>query len=93
MLATAASHKVQVGNTTDVMEGLAFGSRIDSGNAVLGFATSATSDTITLNRSTTGSVSIGEWVEIVDKATGVFHAKAFLTATGAAFATPFSAAV
>ncbi len=93
VLATSNSHKVQVGNSTDVMEGLAFGSRIDSGNAVLGFATSATSDTITLNRTTTGSVSVGEWIEIWDKATGVFHAQVFGTATGGAYATPFSAAV
>ena len=60
VLATSASHKVQVANASDFMIGLINGSRIDSGNAVLGFAaansgTVATnSDTITLNRSTTG---------------------------------------
>ena len=93
VLATSNSHVVKVGNGTDVMVGLAFGSRIDSGNAVLGFAASATSDTITLNRTTTGSVSLGETIEVVDVATGVFKVQAFLTATGGAFATPFSASV
>jgi hypothetical protein len=93
VLATAASHIVKVANATDVMVGLAFGSRIDSGNAVLGFAAGATDDTITLNRTTTGSVSKGEMIEVVDRATGIFDVKAFLTATGAAFATPFSATV
>lgn len=93
VLATSNNHIVKVGNATDVMVGLAFGTRVDSGNAVLGFATSATSDTITLNRTTTGSVSLGEWIEVVDMAAGVFSVKAFLSATGAAFATPFSATV
>jgi len=93
VLATSNNHIVKVGNSTDVMVGMAFGTRVDSGNAVLGFATSATSDTITLNRTTTGSVSLGEWIEVVDVASGVFRVKAFLSATGAAFATPFSATV
>lgn len=93
VLATSNNHIVKVGNATDVMIGLAFGTRTDSGNAVLGFATSATSDTITLNRTTTGSANLGEWIEVVDEATGVFSVRAFLTATGAAFATPFSATV
>lgn len=93
LLATSGSHIVKVGNATDVMTGLAFGTRVDSGNAVLGFSTSASSDTITLNRSTTGSVTLGEWIEVVDVAAGVFSVKAFLSATGGAFATPFSATV
>lgn len=93
VLATSVSHKVQVANGTDVMTGTLFGARIDSGNAVLGFAAQATSDTITLNRTTTGSVTLGEWFEVEDVAAGVFNVRGFLTATGAAFATPFSAAV
>lgn len=92
VLATSNSHKIQVvGN--DTMQGIILGSRVDSGNAVLGFAAGATSDTITLNRTTTGSVSLGEWVEVVDIAADLWQVSGVLTATGAAFATPFSAAV
>lgn len=93
VLATSASHKVQVANSSDTMIGLIEGTRVDSGNAVLGFAAQAASDTITLNRSTTGSVSLGEWIEVEDVATNLWAVKGVLSATGAAFATPFSAAV
>jgi hypothetical protein len=93
VLATSASHIVKVANSSDTMIGLAFGARVDSGNAALGFAAQATSDTITLNRTTTGSVSLGEWVEVTDVATNLWSVSASLTATGAAFATPFSATV
>lgn len=93
VLATSNSHIVKVANATDVFRGLILGSRVDSGNAVLGFATAADSDTITLNRTTTGSVSLGEWVEIEDFAAGFFLVRGVLSATGAAFATPFSAGV
>jgi hypothetical protein len=92
-LATSNSHIVKVANATDVFVGLILGSRVDSGNAVLGFAAGATDDTITLNRTTTGSVSKGEWVEVEDVATGFWQVKGILSATGAAFATPFSATV
>lgn len=98
-LATSNSHVIQVANATDFFVGLVSGARIDSGNAVLGFAaansgTVATnSDTITLNRTTTGSVSKGEWIEVEDVLAATWAVKGFLSATGAAFATPFSAAV
>lgn len=93
VLATSNSHVVKVANASDTMIGVILGARVDSGNAVLGFAAGATSDTITLNRTTTGSVSKGEWVECHDVANNVWHVQGFLTATGAAFATPFSATV
>jgi len=93
VLATSNSHKIQVANATDVFVGIILGTRVDSGNAVLGFAAAADSDTITLNRTTTGSVSLGEWIEVEDVAAGVFAVRGVLSATGAAFATPFSAAV
>lgn len=99
VLATSNSHKIQVANSTDFFVGEIMGARTDSGNAVLGFcaANSGTvatnSDTITLNRTTTGSVNVGEWVEVEDIATATFAVKGMLSATGAAFATPFTAAV
>lgn len=93
VLATSNSHIVKVANSTDVMTGLVFGTRVDTGNAVLGFATAAASDTITLNRTTTGSVSLGEWIECRDVASGFYQVSGFLSSTGAAFATPFSSGV
>lgn len=89
VLATSAAHVISAAGT-DVMIGAISGARIDSGNAVLGFAAQSTSNTITLNRTTTGSVSKGEWVEVEDVASGVWETTGFLTATGAAFATPYS---
>lgn len=93
VLATSNSHVVKVANATDVMEGMAIGWRTDSGNATLGFGTAATSDTVTLNRTTTGSVLVGEWIEVWDKASGFWHVMVWGVATGAAYATPFSATV
>lgn len=93
VLATSNSHIVKVANATDVMRGIILGTRVDSGNAVLGFAAGATDDTITLNRTTTGSVSLGEYLEFLDIASGIWQVRGRLSATGAAFATPFSATV
>lgn len=89
VLATSASHIISAAGA-DVMIGAISGARVDSGNAVLGFAAQSTSNTITLNRTTTGSVSLGEYVEVEDVAAGIWEVTGFLTATGAAFATPFS---
>lgn len=98
-LATSASHKIQVANANDFMIGIINGTRVDVGNAVLGFAAAnsgvvaTNSDTITLNRSTTGSVSKGEWIEVEDVLANTWAVSGVLSATGAAFASPFSAAV
>jgi hypothetical protein len=92
VLATSNSHIVKVANTVDTMQGIAWIEDTDTGNAVLAFASGATGDTITLNRSTTGSVSLGEMIEVIDLAPGKWQVSALLTATGAP-ATPFSATV
>lgn len=94
-LATSNSHIIYTASAngvggSDVFRGLIPGARTDSGNAVLGFAAASTDNTITLNRTTTGSVNLGEWVEVTDVATNVWQVRGFLSATGAAFATPFS---
>ncbi len=91
VLATSNSHIVKVANATDTMQGIVY-MLDDTGAAVVGFAAGATSDTITLNRSTTGSVSLGEWLELEDIAAGKWQVRGFLSNTGAS-ATPFSATV
>lgn len=91
VLATSNSHIVKVANATDVFIGMIFSMDDTSDNAVA-FAAAATSDTITLNRTTTGSVSKGEYIEIEDIASGIFLVRGFITNSGTP-ATPFSATV
>jgi hypothetical protein len=64
----------------------------DSANTVVSFNTAATSDTITLNGTTKGGVSIGDELTLIDAATDQYIVKGVLTASGTE-ATPFSAAV
>lgn len=92
LLATSNSHIVKVANATDVMRGTAWYADTDGTAAVNGFATVAASDTITLNRTTTGSVSIGEYIEVEDYAAGFWRVLCFLSNTGTP-TTPFSATV
>ena len=91
VLATSNSHIIKVANASDIMSGLVFSST-DTTNLTSAWRTGATSDTITLNRSTTGSVSLGEYIEIMDIATNVFAVRGF-TASDGVIATPFSATV
>jgi hypothetical protein len=91
VIATSNSHIVQVANATDVMTGSL--NVVDHADGtVTAFGTVAASDTITLNRTTTGSVKIGEYIEIRDVKAGFFSVFGTVTATGAE-ANPFSAAV
>ena len=64
----------------------------DSANTVVSFNTVAASDTITLNGTTKGGVSIGDELTLIDAATDQYIVKGVLTASGTE-ATPFSAAV
>ena len=91
VVATSNSHKIQVANATDIMQGLIF-TVSDNTNAVLGWRTDDDSDTITLNRTTTGSVERGEKITLFDAASGVWLVNGFTASTGTE-ATPFSAAV
>jgi hypothetical protein len=87
---TSNSTTIKVANTTDVMTGRAFVIS-DNTAAVLGFATAASSDTITLNGTTLGGLA-GDHIEIIDAITGTFAVRVFTAATGTE-ATPFSATV
>lgn len=79
---------IQVANATDIMQGGVAVSTDAGGVTILA---AATSDTITMNGSTTGGLK-GSFIEIEDVASGVFKVSGFLVSTGAE-ATPFSAAV
>lgn len=91
VLATSNSHIVKRTNASgDIMTGLALGLRADSVGTMLGFATQSNSNTITFNRSTTGSVTLGEWIECIDIAANTWQTKVFYSSTGASPATPYS---
>jgi len=98
VLATSASHKIQVQTAADFFIGMLTTMSDDSPPTVKAFAAansgtvSTNSDTITLNRSTTGSVTVGEYIEVEDVAAATWFVKGLTSSTGTE-ATPFSAAV
>lgn len=92
VLATSNNHIVKVANATDVMTGIIMTVSDDAGAPVKGYGTAASSDTITLNRSTTGSVQLGEFIELEDYVAGFFRVTGMTFSTGTE-ATPFSATV
>jgi hypothetical protein len=97
VLATSNSHKIQVANAQDFMIGTIQGVSDDPATvkgwiAANSGVVATNSDTITLNRTTTGSVSLGEWITVQDVAANTWAVEGGITQTGAE-ATPFSAAV
>ena len=94
ILATANSHIIKVGSTSDNMVGTIAIVDTDSANGpITAWASGgATSDTITLNRSTTGSVRQGEFVELQDIANNTWSVRGMLSNTGTAV-TPFGSSV
>lgn len=91
VVATSNSHIVKVNNTTDVMIGY-IATMSDDPATVKAFWAGASDDTITLNRSTTGSTKTGEFIEVEDFAAGVWRVKGMTASTGSE-ATPFSSTV
>lgn len=87
---TSNSYIVQVASASDVMIGNALLAQ-DSADTAVMFEAGATADTITLNGTTTGGIK-GDWVELIDVASGVWFVHVCGSATGTE-ATPFSAAV
>lgn len=79
---------VQVANSTDIIQGAIHLTTDISGTSM---PTSATTDTITMNGSTTGGVK-GSWVILRDVSSGVWQLQGGLICTGVE-ATPFSASV
>jgi len=86
----SGTFKLQVANATDVMAGIAVtvDGDGDSGNA---WATSATSDTISMDGSTQGG-KVGDRITAIDMASGFWQVNVWSNESGTE-ATPFSAAV
>lgn len=83
---------VKVANATDVMQGTAI-LFADAGDTVVGFATTATSDTIDLlgTSNSTGGI-FGATIELVDHKSGFWSVR-YVSDAGGTEATPFSATV
>lgn len=91
-LATSNSHIIKVADASGLMAGVIVTGDNADGSATA-FATTATSDTITLNRTTTGSVRIGgDRIVLTDIATNVYSVSGVCIGTGGE-ASPFSATV
>jgi hypothetical protein len=85
---SSGSHVIAVANATDIMQGgVALSTDIGGTNMLA----SSTSDTITMNGSTTGGLT-GSWVRLTDALAGFWMVEGFLVTTGTE-ADPFSAAV
>lgn len=92
VLATSNSHIIKVADASGLMAGVIVAGDNADGTATA-FATVADSDTITLNRTTTGSVRIGgDRIILTDIATNVYSVSGNTIGTGGE-ATPFSATV
>ena len=91
---TSGSYVVQVANSSDNMEGSVVLIDTDSvDNAATGFVTTSnTSDTITLDATIVGGLTIGDWFELVDVAVNVWHIRGILSGSGT-IQSPFSAGV
>lgn len=88
---TSNSYIIKVANSTDIMQGSVH-TVSDNSAAVLGYNTAADSDTITLNGTTTGGLTIGDWVELLDAKLNTWLVTG-LTSSSGTEATPFSATV
>lgn len=89
---TSNSHIVKVQNSTDVMSGVIVAKADDAASTLIGWSTAASSDTVTLNRTTSGGTIKGEFVEFEDIAVGFWTVRGVIAATGTEV-TPFSATV
>lgn len=85
---TSNNYVVQVANSTDIMQGVI---HLTTDIAGTSLPAASTSDTITMNGSTTGGVK-GSWLRLKDVSSGVWQLEGGLVCTGTE-ATPFSAAV
>lgn len=85
---SSGSHVFQVANATDVLQGVVALTTDIAGTPI---PTTTTSDTITMNGSTTGGV-VGTWIRVTDAIAGFWMLEGSLVCTGVE-SSPFSAAV
>lgn len=87
-----SNYVIKVADASDTIDGSIMNVDSDSSGAAVGFTPSAAHDTITLNGSTLGGASIGDWLELEDVDVDQWALRGLVTSTGIP-ATPFSATV
>ena len=88
-----SNYLIKVADATDTIDGQIIITDAD-GTAATSFVTAATSDTITLNGTTSGGGAIGDYVELIDIASNQYSVSGMVTcAAGSNIATMFSASV
>lgn len=85
---TSNNYIIQVANATDIMQGVI---HLTTDIAGTSLPASSTTDTITMNGSTTGGIK-GSWVSLKDASSGIWLLDGGIVCTGTE-ASPFSAAV
>ena len=85
---TSNSYIIKVDNSTDIIQGVV---HLTTDIAGTSMPTAATTDTITMNGSTTGGVK-GTWFKLKDVSSGIWRLEGGVICTGTE-ATPFSATV
>ena len=88
---TSSNFIVKVANATDVMTGVAVVASDNAADAAIAFETAASSDTITMNGTTTGGIK-GDRIILTDISSGLWQVQIVAAATGTEV-TPFSATV
>ena len=93
-IVNTSNYLIKVDSASAVMDGnILTNSTGDAAtDAVQTWLAGATADTITLNGTTTGGASIGDWVELIDIGTNQWMVRGMTTSSGSE-ATPFSATV
>lgn len=89
--ATSNSHVVKVANANDVMAGN-ISVTLGTGATPSHFPTVAASDTVTLNRTTSGGATNGGWMDFEDVAPNLWSVRGAVNGSGT-LVTPFSATV
>lgn len=87
-----SNYLIKVADATDTIDGTIMNVDGDSTDAARGFKPAAADDTITLNGTTFGGASIGDWIELQDIAANQWALRGLVTGSGIV-ATPFSATV
>lgn len=84
-----SGYVIKVADGTDTFDGVWVTIDTDTTGAMVGFMAGANDDTITMNGTTTGGVSIGDAVELEDIALNQWALRAIVSCSGIP-ATPFS---
>ena len=88
-----SNYLIKVADDSDTIDGQIIITDAD-GTAATSYVTAATSDTITLNGTTSGGGAIGDYVEVIDIASNQYTVSGMVTcAAGSNIATMFSATV